>query len=71
MDEQCRLEREALLKRLAELQAEIVEAQRELWELQKQMESRLPLEEQFRRNLERLVNAPDELLSKLLNKDGS
>jgi hypothetical protein len=54
MDEQRRLEREALLKRLQELQAGLAHDQRKLWELQKQMESRLPIKEQFRRNLERL-----------------
>ena len=54
MDEQKRLEREALLNRLTELQLEIADEQKELWELQKRMESRLPLNEQFRLNLERL-----------------
>jgi hypothetical protein len=54
MDEQRRLEREALLNRLTELQLEIADEQKELWELQKRMESRLPLQEQFRLNLERL-----------------
>jgi hypothetical protein len=52
---QRRLEREALLKkRLGELQAAIAQDQEELWELQKRMESRLPAEEHFCRNLERL-----------------
>jgi hypothetical protein len=54
MDEQRRLEREALLNRLTELQLEIADEQKELWELEKRMESRLPLQEQFRLNLERL-----------------
>jgi hypothetical protein len=55
MDEQRRLEREALLKRIQELDQRIAQGQRELWELQKRIGSRLPLEEQFRRNLERLI----------------
>jgi hypothetical protein len=54
MDEQKRLEREALLKRPAELQSGLAQDPRDLWELQKRMESRLPLNEQFRLNLERL-----------------
>ena len=71
MDEQRRLEREALVKRLAELQAGLAQDQRELWDLQKRMESRLPLDGQFRRHLERLIKAPDELLRKVLAKDGT
>ena len=71
MNEHRGLEREALLKRLAEPQAGVAQDQRELWDLQKRMESRLPLEEQFRRHLERLIKAPDELLRKVLAKDGT
>jgi hypothetical protein len=40
-------EREQLLKRLRELDQEITESQRQLWELKKQQVARLPLEEQF------------------------
>ena len=50
----------SLLKRVSEPHQEIAQHQQELWELQKRLESRLPLEEQFRRNLERLVSTPAE-----------
>ena len=40
-------EREILMKRLRELDQEIAESQRELWELKRRQAARLPLEEQF------------------------
>ena len=54
MDQQRRLAREALLKKLAELQTGLAQDQKELWQLQKRMELRLPLKDQFRLNFERL-----------------
>jgi len=55
LDPEKTWERELLLKRLRELDHEIAESQRELWELKKQEAARLPLEEQFAFYLKRYL----------------
>jgi len=51
INEKSAREREAMLKRLRELKEEMAQLQCEA----KEAEARLPTEEQFRRNLERLI----------------
>ena len=53
LNPQKALEREAILKRLAELNAEIAQHERNI----REGEARLPIEEQFALNLERLVES--------------
>ena len=47
LDPEKTLEREALLKRLRELNEEIAEGKRRMWEYKKSLVERLPLEKQF------------------------
>ena len=51
LDPQKIFEREALLKRIRELDAEIVQHERNLWEF----EAQLPIEEQLRLELQRFI----------------
>jgi ferritin-like protein len=55
IDEQRRRDRELLLKRLRELDQEITEDQRELWELQKREAARLPPDKHLGFYLERAL----------------
>jgi hypothetical protein len=57
LDPQKTLEREALLRRIRELDAEIAQHERNL----REGEARLPVEEQFRLNLRRFIegNIPE------------
>jgi hypothetical protein len=62
LDRQKTLEREALLKRVRELDAEIVRYERNL----KEREARLPIEEQLRLKLRRFIEVKiSELTVKL------
>jgi hypothetical protein len=54
LNPQKTLEREALLKRIRELDAEIAQHERNMQE----GEARLPIEEQLRLNLTRLIEIP-------------
>lgn len=47
LDPERTRERELILKRLSELDQEIAENDRRLWELKKEQAAHLPLEEQF------------------------
>jgi len=57
IDEQRRRDREALLKRRQEFYREIDEGRKRFYELRTEIESHLPIEEQFARNLQRYIEA--------------
>jgi len=56
LDPEKTRERELLLRRVRELDQELAENQRELWELKKRQASRLPLEKQLAFYLQEHLN---------------